>query len=314
MEFGPAHTAPGTRGGEGERRVARVGVVQQIVAIRATNCARFCLQMNAMRTGRLSWAIRGLAVHRAESQLSQELATKELNAQLQAQLHSHCESLEASRTELASAEARQQALELSLVALRQAEDEAKAEAAAGAQSSEASLQRQRAADEEAKTTRRDTKAKNEACRQRNAKLENRLAQEEQWRAKAEREIISMVSRGEALERERAQHAQRRQELQQATHAAVASALSQPLGFSGCTPKLEAVSLRSGEVKVTSPQLEEFDAYEELVERLQAELQWERTERESLDSNVATLRSSYQLLLERLQGSMAPTGDPANCLT
>merc|ERR1711920_969724 len=89
-------------------------------------------------------------------------------------------------------------------------------------------------------------------------------------------------------------------------------IQQPMGFIGCSSLTSVGSLQAGITQgVSTPQLEEFDAYEELVKRLQAELQFERKERESLDSSLATLRSSYQLLLGRAPSCAAAAGAKAN---
>merc|ERR1712217_294448 len=48
----------------------------------------------------------------------------------------------------------------------------------------------------------------------------------------------------------------------------------------------------------TPQLNELDAYAELVERLRAEVSRERAEREASANSLATLRGSYRLLLQR----------------
>jgi len=61
---------------------------------------------------------------------------------------------------------------------------------------------------------------------------------------------------------------------------------------------------SGPPRATTPQLDELDAYAELVERLRAEVRWERVEREASESSLSSLRSSYRLLLERVD---APAG-------
>merc|ERR1712194_769179 len=55
----------------------------------------------------------------------------------------------------------------------------------------------------------------------------------------------------------------------------------------------------GQQRVSTPQLDELESYRTLVERLQAELRWERAERETSDNNLASLRSSYQMLLQRV---------------
>jgi len=49
----------------------------------------------------------------------------------------------------------------------------------------------------------------------------------------------------------------------------------------------------------TPQLDELDSYTQLVARLHAEIRWERAEREAADSSLSSLRSSYRLLLERV---------------
>merc|ERR1712151_1130370 len=51
----------------------------------------------------------------------------------------------------------------------------------------------------------------------------------------------------------------------------------------------------------TPWLRELDAYAELVERLRAELLREREEKESSAQCLQTLRSSYKLLLQRVEG-------------
>merc|ERR1712039_989717 len=67
----------------------------------------------------------------------------------------------------------------------------------------------------------------------------------------------------------------------------------------------------GVQRVPTPQLNEFEGYKTLVERLRAELQWERAERETSDNNLASLRSSYQMLLERVDAPAAAHGSTAN---
>jgi len=60
----------------------------------------------------------------------------------------------------------------------------------------------------------------------------------------------------------------------------------------------AARVLAGDSGPPTPQLRELDAYAELVERLQAEVSRERTEREASASSLAALRGSYRLLLQR----------------
>jgi len=53
--------------------------------------------------------------------------------------------------------------------------------------------------------------------------------------------------------------------------------------------------------VTS-QIDELDAYAELVARLRAEVRWEREEREEAARNLARLQGTYRLLLQRVSGA------------
>ena len=49
----------------------------------------------------------------------------------------------------------------------------------------------------------------------------------------------------------------------------------------------------------TPQLEELDAYAELVDRLRLEVRREREDREATAQSLDTLKSSYRLLLHRM---------------
>jgi len=53
--------------------------------------------------------------------------------------------------------------------------------------------------------------------------------------------------------------------------------------------------------VTS-QIDELDAYAELVARLRSEVRWEREEREEAARNLARLQGTYRLLLQRVSGA------------
>jgi len=62
---------------------------------------------------------------------------------------------------------------------------------------------------------------------------------------------------------------------------------------------EDVSKHAFQPGPATPQLRELDAYAELVERLQVEVQREREEREASASSLTALRGSYRLLLQRV---------------
>mmetsp|Transcript_112858 Transcript_112858/g.224582 ORF Transcript_112858/g.224582 Transcript_112858/m.224582 type:complete len:801 (+) Transcript_112858:72-2474(+) len=60
------------------------------------------------------------------------------------------------------------------------------------------------------------------------------------------------------------------------------------------------SLTTGLAVNATPQLDELDSYAQLVARLHAEIRWERAEHEAADSSLSSLRSSYRLLLQRVE--------------
>lgn len=76
------------------------------------------------------------------------------------------------------------------------------------------------------------------------------------------------------------------------------------GSSAMATPRSRYSRASSPNKSSTPLLDELDAYAALVQRLRAELERERDEREALTRNLANLRSSYQLLLQSRGGASA----------
>ncbi|CAJ1423041.1 unnamed protein product [Effrenium voratum] len=71
----------------------------------------------------------------------------------------------------------------------------------------------------------------------------------------------------------------------------------------------ASSVSGSPTEAPSPlQLQELDAYAELVDKLRSEVARERTEREASAASLAALRNSYRLLLQR--ASTDSLGDPS----
>eukprot|EP00931_Biecheleriopsis_adriatica_P050756 TRINITY_DN29412_c0_g1_i1.p1 TRINITY_DN29412_c0_g1~~TRINITY_DN29412_c0_g1_i1.p1 ORF type:complete len:661 (-),score=196.65 TRINITY_DN29412_c0_g1_i1:83-2065(-) len=163
-----------------------------------------------------------------------------------------------------------------------AEERAELGAIAAAAEEEARMARYRAADAEADSAAKVRWATAEAREVARAELRG----EEQICSRLAAELRERIGQAEILEKGLASHMAETPEAD--------GGISLPgTGFHGSQP--------------STPQLQQLDAYAEIVDELRSEVLQERAEREASASNLAALRGSYRLLLQRASTEFQRSG-------